>query len=89
MPVMNVAAAAAVVRRILGRTIELDASGFVVIDGALQSSVPGIFAAGDCRQGSTRQAASAGEGAAAALAIRRYIEPLVSGMPSPSRVEQE
>ena len=34
-------------------------------------------------RGSTKQAASAaGEGAAAALAIRRYIEPLASGMPT-------
>jgi thioredoxin reductase (NADPH) len=32
--------------------------------------------------GSTKQAASAaGEGAAAALAIRRYVEPLAGGMP--------
>ena len=37
--------------------------------------MPGIFAAGDCRAGSTKQAASAaGEGAAVALAIRRYLE---------------
>jgi thioredoxin reductase (NADPH) len=45
------------------------------------TDVPGIFAAGDVRAGSTKQAASAaGEGAAAALAIRRYVEPLASGM---------
>jgi thioredoxin reductase (NADPH) len=62
----------AVVRDVLA----LDAQGFVETDGMLQSSLPGIFAAGDCRAGSTKQAASAaGEGAAAALAIRRYIEP--------------
>ena len=47
--------------------------------------MPGIFAAGDCRAGSTKQAASAaGEGAAVALAIRRYVEPLASGMPDHS-----
>jgi thioredoxin reductase (NADPH) len=62
--------------------VELDANGFVVTDVALQTSVPGIFAAGDCREGSTKQAASAaGEGAAVALAIRRYVQPLTSGMP--------
>ena len=50
---------------------------------ALQTSVPGIFAAGDCRAGSTKQAASAaGEGAAVALAIRRYVEPLSGGSPT-------
>jgi thioredoxin reductase (NADPH) len=38
--------------------------------------------------GSTKQAASAaGEGAAAALAIRRYVEPLAGGMPDPEAVE--
>ncbi len=41
----------------------------------LESSVPGIFAAGDVRQGSTKQVASAtGEGAAVALLIRAYLK---------------
>jgi thioredoxin reductase (NADPH) len=63
--------------------VDLDARGFLATDAALQTSVAGIFAAGDCRAGSTKQAASAtGEGAAAALAIRRYVEPLASGMPA-------
>ncbi|HZR00876.1 MAG TPA: FAD-dependent oxidoreductase [Chloroflexota bacterium] len=62
--------------------VELDERGFIVTDGVLQTSVPGVFAAGDARGGSTKQAASAaGEGAAAALAIRRYVEPLAGGMP--------
>lgn len=62
--------------------VETDAAGFIVTDNGLQTNVPGIFAAGDCRAGSTNQAASAaGEGAAAALAIRRYLEPLASGLP--------
>jgi len=64
--------------------VELDPQGFVVTDPGLMTSVPGIFAAGDCRAGSTKQAASAaGEGAAAAIAIRRYVEPLAGGMPEP------
>ena len=59
-----------------------DAYGFIETDAAMQTSVPGVFCAGDCREGSTKQAASAaGEGAAAALALRRYIQPLASGMP--------
>ncbi len=42
---------------------------------ALETSIPGIFAAGDVRQGSTKQVASAaGEGAAAALLIREYLK---------------
>ena len=41
---------------------------------ALETSVPGIFAAGDVRAGSTKQVASAaGEGATAALLIREYL----------------
>lgn len=41
----------------------------------LETSVPGIFAAGDVRAGSTKQVASAaGEGATAALAVRAYLK---------------
>ncbi|MGC9962638.1 MAG: FAD-dependent oxidoreductase [Acidimicrobiales bacterium] len=62
--------------------VTLDERGFVETDAGLQTSVPGVFAAGDCRTGSTKQAASAaGEGAAAALAIRRYLEPFAGCMP--------
>jgi len=63
--------------------VNVDAQGFITTDGTLQTSQPGIFAAGDVRAGSTKQAASAaGEGAAVALAIRRYVEPLAGGRPS-------
>ncbi len=42
---------------------------------SLETSVPGIFAAGDVRATSTKQVASAaGEGAAAALMIRDYLK---------------
>ncbi len=62
--------------------VDLDAQGFIVTDAGLGTSLPGVFAAGDCRAGSTKQAASAaGEGAAVALAIRRYLEPLTAGLP--------
>jgi thioredoxin reductase (NADPH) len=41
----------------------------------LETSAPGIFAAGDVRAGSTKQVASAaGEGAAAALMVRDYLK---------------
>jgi thioredoxin reductase (NADPH) len=41
----------------------------------METSIPGIFAAGDVRHGSTKQVASAvGEGATAALMIRQYLE---------------
>jgi thioredoxin reductase (NADPH) len=62
--------------------VEMDKWGFLLTDVALQTSVPGLFAAGDCRGGSTKQAASAaGEGAAAALGIRRFLQDRASGMP--------
>jgi thioredoxin reductase (NADPH) len=55
--------------------VALDDFGFVQTDIGLQTSMPGVFAAGDVRAGSTKQAASAaGEGAAAALSIRRHLE---------------
>jgi thioredoxin reductase (NADPH) len=55
--------------------VALDDFGFIQTDIGLQTSLPGVFAAGDVRAGSTKQAASAaGEGAAVALSIRRYLE---------------
>jgi len=54
---------------------ELDPHGFVVTDATLMTTVPGLFAAGDVRSGSTKQAVSAaGEGAAAALMMRDYLK---------------
>ena len=41
----------------------------------LETNIPGVFAAGDVRQGSTKQVAAAnGEGATAALLIREYLK---------------
>ncbi len=61
--------------------VDVDEAGFIVADLGMSTSQPGVFVAGDVRSGSTKQAASAaGEGAAAALAIRRYVDPLASGL---------
>jgi thioredoxin reductase (NADPH) len=55
--------------------IRLDEIGFVITDENLQTTMPGVFAAGDIRCGATMQIASAaGEGATAALKIREYLE---------------
>ncbi len=55
--------------------IRLDEIGFVMTDQHLQTSMPGVFCAGDIRSGATMQIASAaGEGATAALKIREYLE---------------
>lgn len=54
--------------------IELDELGFVKTNAHLETSMPGVFAAGDVRSGATMQIASAtGEGATAALHIREYL----------------
>jgi thioredoxin reductase (NADPH) len=55
--------------------IQRDPYGFILTNAMLETSVRGVFAAGDVRQGSTKQAASAvGEGATAALMIREYLK---------------
>lgn len=55
--------------------IKLDERGFIKTDKSLETSLSGVFAAGDARTGSTKQVASAvGEGATAALMIREYLK---------------
>jgi len=55
-------------------TLKLDRSGFVVADGSSQTSLPGVFAAGDVRAGSYKQVGAAvGEGVSALLAIKEYL----------------
>ena len=55
-------------------SIERNQAGFVVTTRMLETTMPGVFAAGDVRAGSTKQAASAaGEGATAALMMRAYL----------------
>ncbi len=56
-------------------SIELDEAGLIKSDANLQTSMPGVFVAGDVRSGATMQIATAvGEGATAALKIRQYLE---------------
>lgn len=56
------------------KEIERDQYGFITTNLNLETSMPGVFAAGDTRSGSTKQAAAAaGEGATAALMIREYL----------------
>ena len=54
---------------------DLDPRGFIITDKTLETKIKGVFAVGDVRSGSTKQAASAaGEGATAALMIRDYLK---------------
>ena len=56
-------------------TVDLDQFSFISTGLNLETSLAGVFAAGDVRGGSTKQVASAvGEGATAALMIRQYLE---------------
>ena len=58
-------------------TVDLDERGFVVTNDTFMTNLPGVFAAGDVRDRSTKQLASAvGEGAATAIAIRGYLDKL-------------
>ena len=58
-----------------GTAIELDEIGLIKTDDKLETSIPGVFAAGDVRSGATMQIASAvGEGATAALRMREYMD---------------
>jgi thioredoxin reductase (NADPH) len=59
----------------LGGTVERDGGGFLVTSATMETSIPGLFAAGDVRSGSTKQLGSAvGDGIAALLMTRRHLE---------------
>jgi thioredoxin reductase (NADPH) len=59
----------------LGEDVERDAGGFLVTSPTMETSLGGVFAAGDVRSGSTKQLGSAvGDGIAALLMTRRYLE---------------
>jgi len=55
----------------------LSEDGFVKTKLDFSTSIPGLFAAGDCRQGNAKQAVvAAGEGASAAVSASKYLENL-------------
>lgn len=55
--------------------IELDEKGYVITNDKLQTSVPGVFAAGEVRAGAVKQlVAACGEGCEAALSAQAYLE---------------
>ncbi len=56
-------------------TVELDEWGFIETDSNFETSMPGVFAAGDVRAGSTKQLGAAiGEGITALLMVRQHLE---------------
>jgi thioredoxin reductase (NADPH) len=55
--------------------LPLDEEGYIVTDENCETSIKGIFAAGDCRRRLLRQIATAvGDGATAAFAAEKYLE---------------
>jgi thioredoxin reductase (NADPH) len=55
--------------------IALDERGFIKTSGLAETSVKGIFAAGDCREGAIAQVAAAtGEGVLASYGIRNFLK---------------
>lgn len=55
--------------------VELDEKGYVKANERLETSVPGVFAAGEIRSGAVKQLVSAcGEGCEAALSAQAYLE---------------
>ena len=63
--------------KFLQGVVALDEKGYVKANDRLETSVPGIFVAGEVRSGATKQLVSAcGEGCEAALSAQAYLEQL-------------
>ena len=54
--------------------LPLDKMGYVITNELMETKIPGIFAAGDVRHNSARQAiTAAGDGATAAISAERFL----------------
>ena len=63
--------------KFLKNFVALDEKGYIKTDERLETSVPGVFAAGEVRAGAVKQLVSAcGEGCEAALSAQAYLEEL-------------
>lgn len=63
--------------KFLADNVKLDEHGFIIADLNMETSIPGVFAAGDVRNTPLRQIATAvGDGAIAAISAENYIENL-------------
>ena len=68
--------------------VELDEMGYIVTDENMQTSVQGVFAAGDVRRKLLRQIVTAcADGAIAATAAEKYLESMPT-QPAVAAVDQ-
>jgi thioredoxin reductase (NADPH) len=71
---------------ILGAECARDEHGFVLTDGTMRTTVPGIYAAGDVRSPYVRQISNAvGDATIAAVAVARYVE----GLSAAQRIDEQ
>jgi thioredoxin reductase (NADPH) len=57
--------------------LAMDAQGFLIVDKYMQTSIPGVYAAGEVMDPIYKQAiSSAGQGCQAAISVERYLENL-------------
>src|SRR5690606_26732759 len=62
--------------------VPLDEEGFMVLDCLMQSSVPGVFGAGEVRRTPVKQAVvAAADGAIAAMAVDKYLNKRTQVLP--------
>ncbi|HXY32121.1 MAG TPA: thioredoxin-disulfide reductase [Gemmatimonadaceae bacterium] len=65
---------------VLADHVEHDAGGYIITDETMESSVPGLFVAGDVRAQLTRQVSTAaGDATTAAIAVEKYLTALRHG----------
>ena len=64
-----------------------DSAGYLITDANMQTSVPGLFAAGDVRAQLTRQVTTAvGDATTAAIAVEKFLTARKNGQPAPAPV---
>lgn len=67
--------------------VKHDAAGYLITDANMQTSVPGLYAAGDVRAQLTRQVTTAvGDATTAAIAVEKFLTARKSGQPAPAPV---
>lgn len=67
--------------------VKHDSAGYLITDANMQTSVPGLFAAGDVRAQLTRQVTTAvGDATTAAIAVEKFLTARKNGQPAPAPI---